>query len=97
MYKFDRQQLEKIAKMREEGVEPYPVGQGGLTPLFACESIRNMSMLSISKLESVKVFGRIRFKNELGKIGFGRIEDDSGKIQFCIQKNKVSAIDFSAE
>lgn len=95
MYKFDKQQLEKIAKMREEGVEPYPVGQGGLTPLFACESIRNMSMLSISKLESIKVFGRLRFKNELGKIGFGRIEDDSGKIQFCIQKNKVSAIDFS--
>ena len=35
------------------------------------------------------VAGRLRFKNEMGKAGFGRLQDQSGRLQIYVRKNDL--------
>lgn len=38
--------------------------------------------------------GRLRFKNEMGKLGFGRIQSDGNQIQFVVRKQNLSEQDW---
>jgi lysyl-tRNA synthetase, class II len=96
MFEFDKRQLKKLSEMRAEGVDPYPVGESGVMPLSVIDGLREFSMGVLEGTDPVRVFGRVRFKNEMGKLGFGRIEDDGGRVQICVRKNEVSPEAFKA-
>ena len=91
MYPFDPKRLDKLAALREAGVEPYPSGlavshriadvldAGGELPNEALEALDG----------TYTVAGRLRFKNEMGKAGFARIQDQSGRVQLFVRKNDL--------
>jgi len=91
MFDFDRAQLDKLEQLRELGIEPYP------NNFEINDTVNNVRTFgeeqSFSVLESLEqeftIAGRLRFKNEMGKLGFGRIEDQFGRIQIGIRKNEV--------
>lgn len=96
MYEFDERRLEKLALLREEGITPYP---HNLRTTHTCEQVRALigerSNEELALDETVVVTaGRLLFKNEMGKAGFGRLRDRSGRVQFFIKKNKVSEESF---
>lgn len=96
MFEFDEKQLRKLDQMREDGVDPYPAGEKGVLPLSVMDGMREMPLSVLEEVVPVRVFGRLRFKNEMGKLGFGRIEDDGGRVQICVRKNEVSEESFKA-
>jgi len=83
---FTRLRQEKLEKIKALGIDPYPV-----------ESSRshNISSLLNDKdnwiaLETVvTIAGRLVAMRRQGKIGFGNIEDTSGKIQIYVQQNAL--------
>ena len=72
MYEFDQSRLEKIASLREEGVEPYPHNMS--VTHTAAEAVgmmgdRDNEALAEDSTE-VTVAGRLMFRNLMGKAGF---------------------------
>lgn len=100
MYNFDDRQLEKLKILREDGVNPYPSGVGVLPDMaYIIGKHGYMTLAETEKRgESHTVVGRLRFKNEMGNIGFGRIEiyNHNLQLQFSAQKNKLPKEDFQA-
>jgi lysyl-tRNA synthetase class 2 len=91
MFEFDPRRLEKLATLRESGVEPYPNGLPVTHTLAdVVEAGGDQSNEDLQQVETVfTVAGRLRFKNEMGKAGFARIQDESGRLQLFIRKNDV--------
>ena len=91
MYTFDPKRLEKLAALREAGVEPYPNGLrvthclGDLVEAGGDKPDEELQTLDLS----FTVAGRLRFKNEMGKAGFARIQDQSGRLQLFVRKNDI--------
>lgn len=92
----NNEQKKKADLLRERGIELYPKAEDlPLAPLSIMSHLRSYNQLSLHEdIGSTRVFGRVMFKNELGKIGFARIEDSAGKVQICVSKNSVSEDDF---
>jgi lysyl-tRNA synthetase class 2 len=91
MYEFDESRLEKVASLREDGIEPYPHNLTVLhTAAQAIEMIgeRDNETLSEDTTE-VTIAGRLMFRNLMGKAGFARIQDRSGRIQVYVKKNII--------
>ncbi len=92
MYDFDPKRLEKLAKLRESGVEPYPNDFARpthtLADVAAVGGERSNEELEQESTEFI-VAGRLRLKNEMGKAGFARIQDESGRLQLFVRKNDL--------
>jgi lysyl-tRNA synthetase class 2 len=95
MYNFDERQLSKLDTLRENGIEPYPNG------------LRRPDRIDLDELSEYPIFylneypdtvlaGRLLFKNELGKMGFGRIEFEGTRMQFLVRRNTLSEEDWKA-
>ncbi|MCB9759364.1 MAG: lysine--tRNA ligase [Alphaproteobacteria bacterium] len=91
MYEFDPKRLEKLAALRDSGIAPYPNGlpvTHALSDVIEAAGDRPDEVLA----EDTRVFtvaGRLRFKNEMGRAGFARIQDQSGRLQIYVRKNLV--------
>ena len=83
----------KLSSLRNNGIDPYPSGTGersySIKNLYVFD---NFSLSQLSEIEGMfSISGRIRFKNEIGSIGFARMQDHSGKIQIYISKKNMDA------
>jgi lysyl-tRNA synthetase, class II len=78
-----RQRIEKIAKLREAGVEPYPSGP--------VEKTSATDALKLAEGTPVTVAGRVMLFRVMGNIAFGRLHDESGDIQFVLSKKDLDA------
>lgn len=91
MYEFDDSRLEKVAGMREEGNEPYPHNLS--VTHTAAQAVAMMGERDNEALAedptTVTVAGRLMFRNLMGKAGFARIQDRSGRVQVYIKKNTI--------
>jgi lysyl-tRNA synthetase, class II len=78
--------LEKLKKVRELGINPYP---------NRCKRTHKIGELIEKKdkfLESgekVIIAGRLNAMRRQGKVGFGNVSDNSGKIQLFVRKDTV--------
>jgi lysyl-tRNA synthetase class 2 len=91
MFEFDPQRLEKLALLREMGIPPYPNGlevKNALADVVAAGGDRDGEDLDSDDTEFT-VAGRLRFKNEMGKAGFARLQDQSGPLQIYVRKNDL--------
>ncbi|MBN2436291.1 MAG: lysine--tRNA ligase [Spirochaetes bacterium] len=71
------QRIEKLKKMRESGVNPYP------NRFERKDKIADVrAAFDADKPVNVVVAGRIKSKRVMGKASFGNVEDFSGSIQF---------------
>lgn len=96
MFNFDPKSLLKLNELRSLGIEPYP-SQACVNPADLSRILPRLQESSLSKLTaepSINVVARLRFKNEIGSIGFGRIESNGQILQICIQKNNISKEEF---
>jgi lysyl-tRNA synthetase class 2 len=88
--KLVKVRMEKLEKIREMGVNPYPYSYNRTH--FSQEIIANFSDL---EAKSVAVTGRIMSVRLMGKAAFCHIQDHKGRIQIYISKNDVGEDDFA--
>lgn len=99
MFDFDKKQMDKVSTLRSNGVEPYPAGESLIPVSLSCFVEKYSEMDSIwldENAPAITIPARLRFKNEMGNIGFGRVEYQGTFLQFSIQKNLVSPENFQA-
>lgn len=98
MFEFNKKQLDKISALKEDGIDPYPAGNLRNEPIVSVNAYGEE--LSVYDLETTEldfpIIGRLMFKNEMGRMGFARLEDHSGRIQIAIRKNDVEPEVFKA-
>ena len=77
---------DKLEKVRELGINPYP---------NRCKRTHKISELIEKKdkflesSEKIIVAGRLNAMRRQGKVGFGNLSDDSGRIQLFVRKDTV--------
>lgn len=90
--KLEIERLEKIARLEELGVEPYPRRtertHTAAKAIAAYEALEPEDAEAAQSIE-VTVCGRIRRVNVKGKLSFMHIEDESGRIQLFLRVNEL--------
>ncbi len=99
MYTFDPERLAKVASLRAEGINPWPHGveAGSYASHHSVElkqAAEGVADADLPGLGTFAVSGRLMFKNEMGKAGFGRVLDQEGRIQFYVRKDDVGDATF---
>lgn len=97
MFEFDEGQLSKVAELRNLGVNPYPSGKEFDNSFH--QKLSYYRTLPIESLESereVTIAARVRFKNEMGSMGFARVEFQGEAVQVSVRKSDVSSVAFAA-
>lgn len=82
--------LEKLNKLREDGVNPYPTK---FEPTHFSESIK--SNYDSLEGETVSIAGRIMALRKMGKASFAQIMDSEGRIQFFIKRDDVGETSYN--
>ncbi|HEU5437776.1 MAG TPA: lysine--tRNA ligase [Ktedonobacterales bacterium] len=76
--------IEKLAELREAGIEPYPtISQRDHT---AAEALAHFDEL---QGQTITLAGRLMALREMGKAAFAHIEDGSGRIQIYLKRDDV--------
>jgi len=91
MVEFDPARLAKLDALRAAGTEPYPHGlrvTHRLDEVRALIGEREEAALAEDPTV-VTISGRVMFRNEMGKAGFARIQDRTGRLQVYIRKDNV--------
>lgn len=83
---FIKLRKEKIEKIRALGVDPYPIKSERTHKIaeVLCDK-----ETWIEALTTVCLTGRLVAMRRQGKVGFGNLEDDSGKIQLFVSQNEL--------
>jgi lysyl-tRNA synthetase class 2 len=86
----DRRQ--RLEELRAAGVDPFPARAPSGPRSLAATLLADADAL---QGRTVHVLGRILGRRGYGKLAFLDLHDPSGKIQVCLQKDKLSEADFS--
>jgi len=89
MYEFDAERQAKVEGLREDGINPYPHGlKTTHTAVQALELMGDRDNEALGEdATTVTLAGRLMFRNLMGKAGFARIQDRTGRIQVYLKKN----------
>ena len=92
MSDFNIRQIAKLSELRKAGINPYPNNlpkPSNLGNIISEVNEESQHALASGRWSAnpFVITGRLRFKNVMGKMGFGRIESNGHKIQFCVRKN----------
>lgn len=97
MFEFNEGQLKKISDLVSSGVNPYPSGAGIENSLPATlDYYRDLQIQTLEGEAPVQIAARLRFKNEIGSMGFGRVDFKGEPLQFSIKKSEVTQEAFQA-
>lgn len=93
MYDFDDRRIEKLQQLRERGIAPYPHGLHiDHTAAEVLARIGDRPQEELAEDDTVvTIAGRLMSKREMGKAGFARLQDRSGRIQVFVRKNDIGA------
>lgn len=87
---LEKIRLEKIERLREEGIEPYPTrSERTHTSQDAIQAFEQAEASGGSQAVSVTLVGRLRSMRPMGKITFAHIEDGYGRVQLFLRANDV--------
>jgi lysyl-tRNA synthetase class 2 len=85
---LERQRLEKLANLRQEGIEPFPRRvKRTHTIAEALEALETAG--ETPDPHQVSVCGRLRGIRAMGKVAFADIEDGTGRIQLFLRANEI--------
>ncbi|MFN7973952.1 MAG: lysine--tRNA ligase [Acidobacteriota bacterium] len=93
---LQRVRREKLARLRDLGVNPYPYrfdASHSLASLRELHGASDTEKLAAEK-PAARVRGRIRTFRPQGKAGFADIVDGSGKVQAYFRKDQLAEIEF---
>jgi len=82
--KIRNDRLEKIRKLREMGIDPYPTTSGRTH-----KSAEIMDNFEKMQGKEVTVAGRVMFWRDFGKLTFAKLRDGSGQIQLLLKKQNL--------
>lgn len=87
----ERQRYQKLDRLRERGIEPYPrraarthTARAALDAFTRGETVQN-----------AKLAGRLVALRDMGKLSFAHIQDGSGKIQLMFRRDQVGADNYA--
>ncbi len=83
----EQQRYQKLARLRERGIEPYPL-RAARTHV-AREAIERFEREG--RLEGIRLAGRLMSMRDMGKLTFAHLQDGSGKIQLMFRRDVVGA------
>ncbi|MBM4403427.1 MAG: lysine--tRNA ligase [Candidatus Cloacimonetes bacterium] len=83
---FVRLRLEKLHKIRDLGIDPYPVGSHRTH--YIADLLQDQAQW-ITSTAVITISGRLVALRRQGKIGFGNVEDKTARIQIFVQQNAV--------
>ncbi len=83
---FIQLRKEKLAKIKALGIDPYPVKSQRTNYISSLLADKEECL---QKNEEVTIAGRLTAMRRQGKIGFGDLEDISGKIQLYVAQNTI--------
>jgi len=87
---LEKIRLEKIDRLREQGIEPYPNrAERSLTSQEAVRAYEAAESAGNEETIIATLAGRIRSMRPMGKITFAHIEDGDGKIQVFLRANDI--------
>ncbi len=94
MYAFDPDRLAKVAQMEADGIRTYP---SGFSPTISAAGVTALAegTADLDACGGHAFAGRLMFKNEMGKAGFGRVLDKTGRLQIYVKKDDVGEAAFA--
>ena len=88
--KLEQTRLEKLARLREQGIDPYPGKvERTHTSLEAIAAFEEAEAAGADETVTATVVGRLRSMRPMGKITFAHIEDGHGRIQIFLRANEL--------
>src|SRR5277367_4228439 len=90
---YEQERRQKLAKLRELGVDPYGQRTPGIQPLAAIKSLYKPEMGHDGGPEVIGA-GRVMLKRDMGKLSFLTLRDDSGDLQVALDKKRLNEIDW---
>jgi lysyl-tRNA synthetase, class II len=87
-----RQRYEKLEKLRELGVDPWPPNFDRED--FAADLLKNFEE-SIESAEEFVLAGRLMTFRRMGKVTFAVLEDQSAKIQLYVQRDSIGVDNYT--
>ena len=82
--------LEKIKRLREEGIEPFPArSYKNATTAQAIQAFENSEAAQSSEPVSFVLAGRLRALRNMGKLSFAHIEDRAGRVQLLFRVDEL--------
>ena len=91
MTELEKTRLEKVNRLRESGIEPYPTRSDVThTTAQAIHALTEAEKEGQNPSEViVKVAGRLRSTRPMGKLIFAHIEDGAGRLQLFLRVNEI--------
>jgi lysyl-tRNA synthetase class 2 len=87
---LEQTRVDKIKRMREEGIEPYPTrAERTHTSAEAIRLFEEAEKRQSTDAVEVTLAGRIRSMRPMGKVTFAHIEDGDGRIQLFFRSNEL--------
>ena len=86
---LERQRIEKLEKLQEAGVAPYPPRAYRTHTIQAAREAYTTAEHAGDASPAVTVAGRIVSIRVMGKVAFAHIEDESGKLQLFMRQNEL--------
>ncbi|MBN1823985.1 MAG: lysine--tRNA ligase [Endomicrobiales bacterium] len=85
---------EKLQKMRDAGINPYPAGYEASTGIG--EALKKYASLETGQMseERISIAGRIISRREMGKATFADISDFTGRIQVYFKSDEIGQDSF---
>ena len=87
---LEEQRLNKLEKLREQGIEPYPTrSHKSHSNADAIAAFEKAEAEGAPEGVDVILAGRLRAIRNMGKLSFAHIEDMSGKVQLLLRVNEL--------
>ncbi|MGD0140768.1 MAG: lysine--tRNA ligase [Tepidisphaeraceae bacterium] len=90
---YEQERRQKLAKLRELGIEPYGQRTAGIQSLAAIKALYKPEMGHDGGPEAIGA-GRVMLKRDMGKLSFLTLRDESGDLQVALDKKRLSERDW---
>jgi lysyl-tRNA synthetase class 2 len=90
---YEQERRQKLAKLRELGVDPYGQAATNVQPLAAVRALHK-SEFGQDGGPIVTVAGRVMFRKGFGKLTFMTLRDETGDLQVAVDKKRVPERDW---
>jgi lysyl-tRNA synthetase class 2 len=93
MSHYEQERRQKLAKLRELGVDPYGQRTAGIVPLATIKALYKPEM-GHDGGPAVVGAGRVVLKRDMGKLTFLTLRDETGDLQAALDKKRLSEKDW---
>jgi lysyl-tRNA synthetase class 2 len=90
---FEQERRQKLAKLRDLGVDPFGQRTPGIQPLAQIKSLYKPEMGHDGGPQVIGA-GRVMLKRDMGKLSFLTLRDESGDLQLALDKKRLSEKDW---